>query len=102
MEAEDRIRTTGVINFEQIDNRDFVVEIMKEVERNITNNMNLILYNYVNEREEAVKDILSISRHSWRTTEDIQYNIITQTTGICSPANIIGVGDVIQEVWIPS
>jgi hypothetical protein len=92
-EAEDRIKTTGIVNFEQVVNRDFAVETMKEVERNITNNMNLILYNYVNERDEAVKDILSISRHSWRTTEDIQYKIRNQTTGICSPANIIGVGD---------
>jgi hypothetical protein len=44
-EAEDRIKTSGIKKEDQIINRDFVVEIMKGVEKNIVENMNLVLYN---------------------------------------------------------
>jgi hypothetical protein len=65
---------------------------MKEIENNIMENMKLILYNYVNERDEPVKDILSISRRSWRTTHNLQAHIIEQTSTITNQVNIIGIG----------
>jgi hypothetical protein len=66
---------------------------MNGIEKNIVDNMNLILYNYINERDDAVNDILAISRHSWRTTTDVQTNIIIQASGIAARPNNGGVGD---------
>jgi hypothetical protein len=92
-EAEDRIKLSNIKNLEQIVDRDFALEMMKEVENNIMENIKLILYIYINERDGPVKDILSISRHSWRTTPNIQASIIEQTSSITNPINITGAGD---------
>jgi hypothetical protein len=72
IEAEDRIKTSGAVNNEFFMNRNFVVETMKSVEKNIVDNMNLILYNFTHEKNDVVDDILAIKGHSWKATADIE------------------------------
>jgi hypothetical protein len=57
-EADNRIKVSEKINSGLYVNHDFAVEIMKNTGKNILNNMNLLLFLYINQRNETVEEIL--------------------------------------------
>jgi hypothetical protein len=57
------------------------------VGKNIVESINLILYNFVKEKNDIVNDMLAISRHSWKSSANIEASFLIRTSEGGHPAN---------------
>jgi hypothetical protein len=64
IKAKDIILTSGAVKQELYVIGDFVVELVKEEEKSILDKVNLMLYNFANQKNDEIKDIFTISGHS--------------------------------------